>query len=164
MENYFYLNEQNEQKGPVTPEELIRNGITKNTMVWKNGMAQWMQAGEVPEINQLFTSATTPPPYPPVPPRVTPTPPPTPSVPAQKPDNWLVWAILSTVLCCLPLGVVSIIYATKVDNLWNAGQYAEAEKASGTARLFCFLSLGGGVLALIIGIISGVASALMGSY
>lgn len=26
MENYFYLNEKNEQKGPVSPEELIRNG------------------------------------------------------------------------------------------------------------------------------------------
>ena len=30
MENYFYLNEKNEQKGPVSPEELIRNGVTKN--------------------------------------------------------------------------------------------------------------------------------------
>lgn len=26
MENYFYLNEKNEQKGPVSPEELISNG------------------------------------------------------------------------------------------------------------------------------------------
>ena len=50
MENYFYLNEKNEQKGPVSPEELIRNGVTKNSLVWKNGMAQWLPAGEVPEI------------------------------------------------------------------------------------------------------------------
>ena len=28
MENYFYLNEKNEQKGPVSPEELISNGVT----------------------------------------------------------------------------------------------------------------------------------------
>lgn len=48
MENYFYLNEKNEQKGPVSPEELIRNGVTKNSLVWKNGMAQWLPAGEVP--------------------------------------------------------------------------------------------------------------------
>ncbi len=33
-----------------------------------------------------------------------------------KPDNFLVWAILSTVLCCLPLGIVAIVYANKVDN------------------------------------------------
>ena len=158
MENYFYLNEKNEQKGPASPEELIKNGITKSTLVWKNGMAQWLPAGDIPEINQLFENATTtPPPYPPVPPRTTT------SAPTQKPENWLIWAILSTVLCCLPLGIVSIIYATKVDNLWNAGQYEEAEKASKTAKLFFFLALGGGVLAGIIGLISGFASFLIGA-
>lgn len=55
MENYFYLNEKNEQKGPVSPEELISNGVTKNTLVWKNGMAQWLPAGEVSELANLFT-------------------------------------------------------------------------------------------------------------
>lgn len=143
MENYFYLNEKNEQKGPVSPEELISNGVTKNTLVWKNGMAQWLPAGEVSELANLFTDT-----------------PPTP--PTPKPENWLIWAILSTVLCCLPLGVVSIIYATKVDNLWNSGQQEEAIKASNMARLFFFLALGGGVLALIIGFISGLASMMFG--
>ena len=65
-------------------------------------------------------------------------------------------------LCCLPLGIVSIIYATKVDNLWNSGQQEEALKASNMARLFFFLALGGGVLALIIGFISGLASMMIG--
>ena len=67
MENYFYLNEKNEQKGPISPEELISNGVTKNTLVWKNGMAQWLPAGEVHELAKLFTnlrncSRTKPPP------------------------------------------------------------------------------------------------------
>jgi hypothetical protein len=43
-----------------------------------------------------------------------------------KPDNNLVYAIISTVLCCLPLGIVSILSATKVDSLWNSGREAEA--------------------------------------
>ena len=72
MENYFYLNEKNEQKGPVSPEELISNGVTRNTLVWKNGMAQWLPAGEIHEIAKLFTNETsatsTPPPFPPTPP------------------------------------------------------------------------------------------------
>ncbi len=50
-----------------------------------------------------------------------------------KPDNNLVWGILTTILCCLPLGIVSILSAIKVDNLWNSGQHeaaiAEAKKA-----------------------------------
>ena len=53
-----------------------------------------------------------------------------------KPDNYLVFAIISTVLCCLPLGIVSIIHATKVDNLWNAGQHDEARRASNQAKQF----------------------------
>ena len=41
--------------------------------------------------------------------------------PPMKPDNNLVWAILSTILCCLPLGIVAIVYASKVDGLYNQG-------------------------------------------
>ena len=39
----------------------------------------------------------------------------------RKPDNYLVWAILSTVFCCLPLGIVAIVKASKVDALWAQG-------------------------------------------
>ena len=68
MENYFYLNEKNEQKGPISPEELISNGVTKNTLVWKNGKAQWLTAGEVHEHAKMFTNETyTPSPSPPLP-------------------------------------------------------------------------------------------------
>ena len=52
----------------------------------------------------------------------------------MKPDNYLVWAILCTILCCLPLGVVSIIYSSKVDGLYNSGDYAGADDASKKAK------------------------------
>ena len=51
-----------------------------------------------------------------------------------KPDNYLVWAILTTILCCLPFGIVSIVYATKVDNLYYAGQYDEAMAKAKSAK------------------------------
>ena len=35
----------------------------------------------------------------------------------REPENYLVWAILCTVLCCLPIGIVSIVYSTKVSGL-----------------------------------------------
>jgi hypothetical protein len=41
--------------------------------------------------------------------------------------------ILCTVLCCLPLGIVSIVYASKVSGLWAQGRYAEAQEASANA-------------------------------
>jgi hypothetical protein len=54
------------------------------------------------------------------------------------PDNNLVWAILSTILCCLPLGIVSIIKSTQVSGLWNTGQYAAAQQAADDAKKFAF--------------------------
>jgi len=62
--------------------------------------------------------------------------------PGPKPDNHLVWAILSTVLCCLPLGIPSIIFASQVDSKWAAGDYAGARESSEKAKKFAILSAG----------------------
>lgn len=48
--------------------------------------------------------------------------------------NNLVWAILATLLCCLPLGIVSIVYAAKVDGLVAAGDVPAARRAADLAR------------------------------
>lgn len=53
--------------------------------------------------------------------------------PPPMPDNHLVWAILSTIFCCLPFGVVSIVYATQVENLYLQGRYEEAVDKSNKA-------------------------------
>lgn len=50
------------------------------------------------------------------------------------PDNNLVWAILCTVFCCLPLGIVSIIKATKVRELWAQGDTVGAQEAADDAK------------------------------
>jgi hypothetical protein len=47
-----------------------------------------------------------------------------------------VWAILTTLFCCLPLGIVSIVKSTQVSGLWAQGQYAEAQKAADDAKKF----------------------------
>ena len=53
-----------------------------------------------------------------------------------KPDNYLVWAILSTLLCCLPLGIVSIVFSSKVDGQYNAGDYVGAQDSANKAKNF----------------------------
>ena len=67
-----------------------------------------------------------------------------------KPDNNLLWAILSTVLCCLPLGIVSIIHATKVDSLYNTGHYEEAASEAKKAKQWAIYSVIGAVICWII--------------
>ncbi|OBA83907.1 hypothetical protein A9W99_05765 [Mycobacterium sp. 1164966.3] len=58
----------------------------------------------------------------------------------QPPDNYLVWAILTTIFCCLPAGVVSIVYSSKVSGLWMQGQYAEAQAAANNAKRWAIIS------------------------
>lgn len=86
----------------------------------------------------------------------------------QKPDNYLVWAILSTLLCCLPFGIVAIVKSSKVDTLWYAGNYAEAIQASNDAKKWSIISavvgLVGGLLYVIFYVILvaiGVGAELM---
>ena len=71
----------------------------------------------------------------------------------QKPDNYLVRAILSTLLCCLPFGIVAIVKSSKVDTLWYAGNHAEAIQASNDAKKWSIISavvgLVGGLLYVI---------------
>lgn len=63
-----------------------------------------------------------------------------------KPDNFLVWSILTTVLCCVPTGIVAIVYANKVDTLWAMEKQQEAIGAAKNAKMWTFISLGLGLL------------------
>lgn len=79
-----------------------------------------------------------------------------------KPDNYLVWAILSTVLCCLPLGIVAIIKATQVDTLWAQGDYEGAVQAARDAKRWTwagfFIALGISLVYLVIIVVCAVAA------
>lgn len=75
----------------------------------------------------------------------------------KKPDNMLVWSILTTVVCCLPLGIMAILESNKVDRLWAEGDTMGAENAAEKAKTYCLIALGLGVLIYIIGVVIGLA-------
>ena len=60
--------------------------------------------------------------------------------PPCPPTN-LAWAIITTVLCCLPAGVAAIVYAVKVTNKYNAGDFEGAQRASETGAWWCIASI-----------------------
>ncbi len=60
--------------------------------------------------------------------------------------NYLVPAIVSTVLCCFPVGVVSIIFAAQVNNKIAAGDTVGATDSSRKAKMFMFIAIGAGLL------------------
>lgn len=47
-----------------------------------------------------------------------------------RPKNWLVESILVTIFCCLPFGIAGIVFASKVNSLFDTGDYEGALKAS----------------------------------
>ena len=69
------------------------------------------------------------------------------------------WGILSTLCCCLPLGIVSIVYASKVEGYVIAGDIEKAKENSKKAAMWAWISFGvsiaGGIIWFIIGAVSG---------
>ena len=63
-----------------------------------------------------------------------------PAVGGTPPPNYLVWAIVSTVLCCLPLGIVSIVFAAQVNGKFAAGDVAGAQNSSAKAKRFAIIA------------------------
>jgi hypothetical protein len=65
-------------------------------------------------------------------------------------SNNLVWAILSTLFCCLPLGIVAIVYAAQVDSKLAAGDIAGARQSAQSAATWSWVSFGLGILSGLI--------------
>jgi hypothetical protein len=82
--------------------------------------------------------------------------------PGTTVQNYLVFAILATVFCCLPAGIPAIIYAAQVNGKLQAGDLAGAQVASNNAKMWCLISLGLGLgivalyaMMIMLGILSG---------
>jgi hypothetical protein len=93
------------------------------------------------------------------------TPPPSSGAPASVP-NYLVPAIIS-LFCCLPLGVVGVIFAAQVNGKVAAGDTAGALDAAKKAKMFSFIAIGLGLLGIVgyvlFVVIMGVGMGLAGS-
>jgi len=84
--------------------------------------------------------------------------------PGATVPNYLVFAILATVFCCLPTGIAAIVYAAQVNGKLQVGDLAGAQAASKNAKLWCLISLGLGLglillyaLLMMVGILGSLA-------
>lgn len=73
-----------------------------------------------------------------------------PPAPMTKIPNYLVQAILVTLCCCLPFGIVSIVYAAQVNTKIQTGDIRGALDASDKAKTWCWVGFGIGLLSNII--------------
>lgn len=74
--------------------------------------------------------------------------------PAAAVPNYLVGAILTTLCCCMPLGIVAVVYAAQVNTKLAQGDVAGAQMSSQNARTWI-------IIALIAGIVSFGGFALL---
>lgn len=175
MEKEYYYLKNGMKQGPFTLDALKKEPINPDTQVYHSEALDFAPARTFPELQSFFaedrgttvdesnynrrepnynTSASTPSPqtafeaagngasssttYNPNMQR------------PPMPENYLVWAILVTICCCLPLGIVSIINATKVSSAYAAGDYVGAEKASKDAKKWAIWgAVVGGVFVLL---------------
>jgi hypothetical protein len=81
------------------------------------------------------------------------------SVPTtEQIPNYLIQSILVTLCCCLPLGVVAIIFAAQVNSKLAAGDVAGAREASVNARKFVMIGFWVGIGLMILSLlINGAA-------
>lgn len=153
-----------EKSGPHTLSEIeamLSSGkISGRTLAWKAGLEQWVPLAElVPNLDALGAGVR-------------------PPVLPQEPlidsnsgvpnpngvPNHLVAAILVTILCCIPFGIVSIVFASQVNPKLASGDLSGAQEASRKAAMWAWISFGAGlvviVLSLAFGVIGGMAEGL----
>jgi hypothetical protein len=80
--------------------------------------------------------------------------------PAAKIQNYLVPSILVTLCCCMPAGIVAIIFAAQVNSKLAAGDVAGAQASARLAKIWCWVAFGCGALVGIIYAIIGGLGAL----
>lgn len=81
----------------------------------------------------------------------------------QNIPNYLWQSIVVTVLCCLPLGIPAIVYASKVNNALMQGNQAAAKQASDSAKMWCIISLVAGIVGIGLYMIVMIFAAIAGS-
>ena len=84
----------------------------------------------------------------------------------QKPVNWvpyLVLSIISTLCCCLPFGVVGIVFSAKINSSMTAGNLEEAQNNAKMAKIWIIVSFAIGILTWLIYMILIVTGAVSGS-
>lgn len=147
MKKIYWIIIDGVQQGPFTLDEVkARGDLRSSTPVWREGMPDWGVAEELPELWDEEPQSC----YAPQEPvyggqtlrnagRVM-------HSDEKPPRNYLVWAIIATICCCVLTGIVAIVYASKVNPAVQTGDMAAAREASDKAALWCVISFVAGLV------------------
>lgn len=163
------------QLGPMSEAEARALPLTPDTPVWSEGFPDWKPASQVEAFASMFgyqgeqqpfnhQQAYQPPYQQPYQPQ------PQPAYQQQyndippMPQTYLVWSILATIFCCLPFGIVAIVYSSGVESAYNRGDYATAASKSKTALNWIIASAITGVLVIVANVITIMTSGFLAGF
>jgi hypothetical protein len=157
---YFVIGANGEKYGPASVDDLnnwaTEGRINAYSMVVAEDSPNSVPISSVPGFqNELLASSPTmsqpnyqnPPSY----------------MSGGKIENHLVKSILTTFFCCMPLGIVAIVFAAQVDGFVRSGDFARAEDSARKANLFSNISLGIGLTGTVLYIILVIVMAATGN-
>jgi len=61
---YYYVDDNNQQQGPFSFDQLCSIGLKSDTLIWKEGLSNWTPANEVEEVKKLINRTKPKPPQP----------------------------------------------------------------------------------------------------
>ena len=173
----YYVAVNGQHQGPFEIEQLRTMGLTPESLVWNESMTEWTPVGNIQELSELFYSAPLESQY-----QQQQQYQPSYQQPQQQyqpqqtqydqqqqyydpgmPNTWFVPALLITLFCCSPCGLVALAFSLKVEPRYYAGYYTEANDAANKAKTWSIVGIILGVLFWVgyIALISSM-SALMG--
>jgi len=133
---YKIIGSDGKEYGPISLEQLkqwlTEGRLNKQSKVLPEGTTDWRTVGELPELAVIMP------------------PPPPPNFSSfgagTNIPNYLWQSIAITVCCCLPFGIVAIVYAAQVKSKASIGDIAGAQAASSKAKMWCWIGLGIGIV------------------
>ncbi len=145
MSEYYILNG-SEQQGPYTIDQL-RGRVTPQTYVWREGLADWVQAINLPELSAVLLPEGS----------VSPS-------GVVKPKDYLVESILVTIFCCMVFGILGIVYSAQANSAFSSGNVAAANEFSAKAKQWVTYGFWSGIAVagiylflMMIGVASGIS-------
>lgn len=145
MRTYYYIDRHGHRQGPVAQSDLVRGGLTPDTMVWTQGMTDWQRAATVAELAPFLAA--------PAAPHAA-----APTAHGYAPSDYQLWALLVTIgsivfcsLFALLFALLALRQSGRVERLWLTGQQEAAFRASSRARMWC-------IAATVLLVVGGLAT------
>ena len=153
----YYLFINGSTVGPMYLSDLGANGATMETFVWWHGLRDWTRIADLPEIAEALQSQLEP-----RPPQFDPegfkttigggrSIPPVNEL-SPRPNNYLAESIVA-LLFCMPLAIVAIVTALKVNKLYDCGEIERAYAEATEARNWFIASVALGAVMFILALI-----------